>query len=221
MRPFVLYAAGVTAVLAQLWLETNTGPDNLGLLEWERDTTAAELEAEALDRAIKYGKLGHGYGLTASLKLVGLQLQMLGTDAAMAAGHRAASLMGIGPDRLPEIFLKPFTKAPPGVNVTVEVRLPSAAVSAGAAFVQQKGLGPMSATSGPMSAFTKPSYAGRELVELEQEVHVYERAGGTCRVAGANISRAVCMTKMYSEGRTVFVLEADEWDTLALQTLGE
>jgi hypothetical protein len=72
-----------------------------------------------------------------------------------------------------------------------------------------------------MSAFTKPSYAGRELVELEQEVHVYERAGGTCRVAGANISRAVCMTKMYSEGRTVFVLEADEWDTLALQTLGE
>jgi hypothetical protein len=55
-------------------------PDNLGLLEWERDTTAAELEAEALDRAIN-GKLGHGYGMTASLKLVGLQLQMLGTEA--------------------------------------------------------------------------------------------------------------------------------------------
>jgi hypothetical protein len=69
-------------------------------------------------------------------------------------------------------------------------------------------------------ALTKSSYAGRELVELEQEVHVYERAGGTCRVAGANITRAVCMTKMYSEGRTVFVLEADEWDTLALQTPG-
>ena len=58
-------------------------------------------------------------------------------------------------------------------------------------------------------------------MELEDEVHVYERAGGTCRIAGANISRAVSMAKMYSDDRIVFVLEADEWDTLALQTLGE
>jgi hypothetical protein len=66
------------------------------------------------------------------------------------------------------------------------------------------------------------SYAGKELVELESEAHVYERAGGTCRVAGANISRAVRMSKMmYLGGTTAFELDADEWDTLALQTLGE
>jgi hypothetical protein len=73
--------------------------------------------------------------------------------------------------------------------------------------------------------FSKPSFAGRQLLEVQEEVHVYERAEGTCRVAGANISRAVGMSKMYltseSGGRTVFALEADEWDTLALQTLGE
>jgi hypothetical protein len=67
-----------------------------------------------------------------------------------------------------------------------------------------------------------PSYAGRELVELESEAHVYTRAGGTCRVASGNISRAVRMSKMmYLDGTTVFELDANEWDTLALQTLGE
>jgi hypothetical protein len=58
-------------------------------------------------------------------------------------------------------------------------------------------------------------------VELESEAHVYERAGGTCRVAGANISRAVRMAKMHMNNKIVFELDADEWDTLALQTLGE
>jgi hypothetical protein len=76
-----------------------------------------------------------------------------------------------------------------------------------------------SSSSGSGVAFTKPSDAGIELVELEDEVHVYERAGGKCRVAGANIRRAVRMAKMHSNDRTAFVLEADEWDTLALQTL--
>jgi hypothetical protein len=75
---------------------------------------------------------------------------------------------------------------------------------------------------GDTTLYTQPSYAGKELVELESEAHVYERAGGTCRVAGANISRAVRMSKMmYLNGTTVFQLDADEWDTLALQTLGE
>jgi hypothetical protein len=41
-------------------------------------------------------------------------------------------------------------------------------------------------------------------------------------VAGANISRAVRMSKMmYLNGTTVFEPDADELDTLALQTLGE
>jgi hypothetical protein len=75
---------------------------------------------------------------------------------------------------------------------------------------------------GNTTVYTQPSYASRELVELESEAHVYERAGGTCRVAGANISRVVRMSKMMYQGTTtVFELDADEWDTLALQTLGE
>jgi hypothetical protein len=64
---------------------------------------------------------------------------------------------------------------------------------------------------GYTTVYTQPSYAGRELVELESEAHVYKRAGGTCRVAGANISMAVRMSKMMcSGGTTVFELDADE-----------
>jgi hypothetical protein len=64
--------------------------------------------------------------------------------------------------------------------------------------------------------------ASHSYAVVESEARVHERAGGTCRVAGANISRAVRMSKMmYLGGVTVFELDADEWDTLALQTLGE
>jgi hypothetical protein len=64
------------------------------------------------------------------------------------------------------------------------------------------------------TVYTQPSYAGKELVELESVAHVYRRAGGTCRVAGGNISRAVRMSKMMClDGTTVFELDADEWDT--------
>ncbi|WIA33899.1 hypothetical protein OEZ86_006998 [Tetradesmus obliquus] len=57
-------------------------------------------------------------------------------------------------------------------------------------------------------------FAGRQLLEVQEEAHVLDRAEGSCRVAGANISRAVGMTKMYytstSGDMTVFVLEANE-----------
>jgi hypothetical protein len=65
---------------------------------------------------------------------------------------------------------------------------------------------------GSTAVFTQPSYAGKELVELESEAHVYERAGGTCRVAGANISTAVRMAKMHMNNKIVVELDADEWD---------
>jgi hypothetical protein len=90
--------------------------------------------------------------------------------------------------------------------------------------LQEDVTGSSNSSSGSI-VFSKRSFAGRQLLEVQEEAHVYDRAEGSCRVAGANISRAVGMTKMYyssaSGDRTVFVLEADEWDTLALQTLGE
>ena len=79
---------------------------------------------------------------------------------------------------------------------------------------------------GESEVFVKGSFRGCELEEMISEMHHYVRFTGECRVVGGNMARAVRLSKfLYHKDakrqHMAYVSEADEWDSLALLTLGE
>jgi hypothetical protein len=136
----------VAGVLVQVFLETNKGTHDEGELELRRSWTLAGLMAEAETRCEKDGMLGPQHALTAFVQIPGKDKKPLYTDAALSAAFTSAKKYADSNrdgQEQPRIILKRHFKPlqVPGLTVTAEVRMPRAAVSAGAEYLVSRGLG--------------------------------------------------------------------------------